>query len=239
MASLLNQVPRTQVDSGEAAGKPDCPTSGVILTRGKGKLQDLFSIYPKAASSFRGSIRAANLDKGIKGTDFQSKKERILILYYLFENYKGLNAKQTRSLGDAVLLNRDKQKTLGLLKSFSKADNKGGWFSVIWGARRPLLSKEEAMWRNAHNYASSISDVRFLSYLKTVPATHFLRTTPPSSARGPRIIASQRSSIPWCLGSASRSYRSRKTDVTRKYNAKSRAKKRRNSRSPGSSLSGK
>jgi hypothetical protein len=90
------------------------------------------------------------------------------------ENYKGLNAKQTRSLGDAVLLNRDKQKTLGLLKSFSKEDNKGGWFSVFTGGKSTLLSKEEAMWRKALNYASSISDVRFISYLKTIPATHFL-----------------------------------------------------------------
>ena len=161
------------IDLGEAAGKPDCPTSGVILTRGKGTLQDLFSIYPKAASSFKGSIRAANLDKGIKGTDFQSKKERILILYYLFENYKNLNAKQIRSLGDAVLINRDKKKTLELLKSFSK-EERTGWFSVILGGKKALLSKEEAMWRNAHNYASSISDVRFLSYLKTIPATAFL-----------------------------------------------------------------
>ena len=122
---------------------------------------------------FRGSIRAANLDKGIKGTDFQFKKERILIFYYLLENYKGLNAKQTQSLGDAVLVSRDKQKTLGLLKSYSKED-KVGWFSVILGGKRAVLSKEEAMWRNAYNYASSISDVRFLSYVKTIPATHFL-----------------------------------------------------------------
>ena len=28
--------PAETIDSGEAAGKPDCPTSGVILTRGKG-----------------------------------------------------------------------------------------------------------------------------------------------------------------------------------------------------------
>lgn len=166
--------PAEPIDSVEAAGKPDCPTSGVILTPGKGTLQDLFSIYPKAALSFKGSIRAANLDKGIKGNDFQSKKERILILYYLFENYKGLNAKQTRSLGDAVLINRDKQKTLGLLKGFSK-DEKSSWFSVILGGKRAVLSKEEAMWRKALNYASSISDVRFLSYLKTgIPSTHFL-----------------------------------------------------------------
>jgi hypothetical protein len=85
-----------------------------------------------------------------------------------------LNVEQTRSLGDAVLVSRDEEKTLGLLKNFSKEDNKDGWFSVTVGGKRALLSKEEAMWRNAHNYALSISDVRFLSYLKTIPATHYL-----------------------------------------------------------------
>ena len=96
------------------------------------------------------------------------------MLQHLFENYKGLNAKQTCSLGDAVLINRDKQKTLGLLKRFSK-EEKSGWFSVTLGEKRAVISKEEARWRNAHNYASSISDVHFLSYLKTgIPAAHFL-----------------------------------------------------------------
>jgi hypothetical protein len=166
--------PADSIDSGEAAGKPCCPISGVILIWSKGTLQDIFSIYPKAAQLFRGSIRAANLDKGIKGADYQSKKERILILYYLFENYKGLNEEQTQSLSDAVLLNGDKQKTLGLLKGFSKEDNMSGWLSVISGGKKALTSKEEAMWRNALNYASSISDVRFIAYLKTIPATHFL-----------------------------------------------------------------
>ncbi|KAI9455154.1 hypothetical protein BJY52DRAFT_1122135, partial [Lactarius psammicola] len=140
-----------------------------------GTLQDLFSLYPKAASTFRVFIRAANFDKGIKATDFQFKKERWLILYYLLENYEGLNPDQTSSLGDAVLVGRDKQKTLGLLKSFSTGKN-GGWYSVsaAWGNNKPVLSREEAMWRAANNYAASISDSRFLSHLKRIPVSDFL-----------------------------------------------------------------
>ncbi|KAH8977868.1 hypothetical protein EDB86DRAFT_3091364 [Lactarius hatsudake] len=145
------------INSGEAAGT----------------LQDLFSIYPKAAQTFQGSIRAANLDKGIKSTDFQFKKERLLILYYLLENYEGLSTSQTRSLGDAVLVGRDKQKTLGLLKSFAK-EEQGGWFSVPGGNKKSPLSKEEAMWRAANNYATSISDSRLLSHIKDIPASDYL-----------------------------------------------------------------
>ncbi|KAH9031719.1 hypothetical protein EDB84DRAFT_1578728 [Lactarius hengduanensis] len=143
------------INSGEAAGT----------------LQDLFSIYPKAAQTFRGSIRAANLDKGIKSTDFQIKKERLLILYYLLENYEGLSANQTRALGDAVFVEWDKQKVLTLLKSFAK-EERSGWFST-----KGVLSKEEAMWRASNNYATTISDSRFLSHLKTLSSRDFLHDT--------------------------------------------------------------
>ena len=76
-------------------------------------------------------------------------------------------------MGDAVLVIRDKQKVLGLLKSFAK-EERGNWFSVSWGGKKAVLSKEEAMWRNAHNYATSITDSRFFAYLKTIPDAHFL-----------------------------------------------------------------
>ena len=173
MTSPLNQVPLTPSIPEKPQVSLTVPHLASFLTRGEDTLQDLFSIYPKAALSFRGSIVAENLDKGIKGTDFQSKKERVLILYYLFENYKGLNANQTQSLGEAVLCHWDKQKTLELLKSFSKQAKKE-WVSVILAGKKTVISKEEAMWISAQSYASPISDLRFLTYLKNIPATDFL-----------------------------------------------------------------
>ncbi|KAH8980307.1 hypothetical protein EDB92DRAFT_1937150 [Lactarius akahatsu] len=119
-----------------------------------------------------GSRSADSINSG-EATDFQFKKERLLILYYLLENYEGLSASQTRSLGDAVLVGRDKQKTLGILKTFAKGE-KGGWFSVPWGNKKSPLSKEEAMWRSANNYATTISDSRFLAHIKTIPVNDFL-----------------------------------------------------------------
>ena len=97
----------------------------------------------------------------------------MLILHYLSENYKRLNAEQTRSLGDAVLVSRDTQKVLLLLKSFSKEAPRS-LFEGILGGKRATISKEEVMWRNAINYASSISDVRFLSYSTSIPTTSFM-----------------------------------------------------------------
>jgi hypothetical protein len=110
-------------------------------------------------------MRAANFNKGIKGADFQSKKERTLILYHLLDSQKDLKEEQIRSLADAILVTRDKQKALGLLKGFGKEDKR--WYSVSWGGTRSHVSKEEAMWRNALTYASTINDSVFLNHLKT------------------------------------------------------------------------
>jgi hypothetical protein len=158
------------IDSSDAAGKPDRPPSIVILTWSIGTLQELFSIYPEAKARFRGSIGTAQLNKCIKGADFQVKKERFLIYAYLLKNYADLKAREHRSFRNAVFVNRDKRKTLELLKTFSK----GKGLKIT-----PLNeeSREEAMWRDSHDYATSISDRSFLSYLNTILATNFLHAT--------------------------------------------------------------
>lgn len=155
-----------------------------MLTRYLDPLHDLFRIYPKTEQTFRGNIRAANLEKGIKGTEFQFKKERILIFYYLLENTDGLSRAQIRTLADAVLKHRDKQAVLGLLKVARKEDNDGASGSYNKAARfvkstlgitrssRP--SREEVMWRDANNFASSVSDSRFLLQLSTAPVDEYL-----------------------------------------------------------------
>ncbi|KAN0136073.1 hypothetical protein V8E53_005933 [Lactarius tabidus] len=178
ISEILKALPKLRREGFSSESQPGVIDSGEAA----GTIQDLFSIYPKAASMFRGSIRAAKLYKGIKGTDFELKKERILVLHYFVDNYKSLNAKQIRSLGDAVLVSGDKQKTLDILKSFSKEERRSPfYFSGILGGRPettrftlPKEAKEEKMWRNAHKYAWEIDHVRFLSYLKTIPATGFL-----------------------------------------------------------------
>ena len=155
------------MNPGETAGKHHRPTSSANLTWRIGTLQDLFSIYPKAEATFQGSINAANIKKGIIGASFQSKKERALILYYILDKYKHLKETQIRSLADAILVNRDKQKALDLLKRFGREEKNS--YSVSWssGNSWPPVSKEETMWRNAHNYTSTISDAHFLSQVKT------------------------------------------------------------------------
>ena len=151
------------INFGEAAGKLDCPTSSVTLIRGIGGIRDLFSNFPKAVSTFRGSISAANLDKCLEETALQPQKERMLILYHLLEKYPGLDNTRTRALGVAVLVEGDKEKTLGILKSFA-----------VKGDKRVALSGEEAMWGDAYSHATSMSDLRFLSLIKTIPADNFL-----------------------------------------------------------------
>ena len=130
----------------------------------------MFAIYPKAESTFLDAISPENIDNGIKGTDFHFKKERLLILLHLLKNYPNLSIRQTRSLRDAVLDNKDNQNALKILKSFSKGE-KTKWYSVLWKGRDVVLTKEEAMWKNANDYASSLSYSGFLSYVTNFPAT--------------------------------------------------------------------
>ena len=155
-----------------------------VLTWHLDPLHDLFRILPKSEQAFRSIIRAANLEKGIKATEFQVKKERILILYHLLENVKGLTRSQIRTLADAVLLRRDKQVALGILKD-GKKEEKGGtgsYLNVVKGlykstismGTRSSLTREEALWREANNFATSMSDSRFLSH-NTSPVDECLR----------------------------------------------------------------
>ena len=156
-----------------------------LLTWRLDPLQHLFRIYPKTEQKFRQFIRAANLEKGIKGPEFQFKKERILILQYLLENTNGLDRDQIRNLADAVLIRRDLQTVLGLLKTTAKEDKgstSGGYVNAAKGlikitfgmAKGSKQTKEEAMWREANNFAASVSDSRFLSQLQAAPVKEYL-----------------------------------------------------------------
>ena len=159
------------IDSGNADSKDDNFTSRAILTRSIDTLDVLFSVHPKAKSTFLDAISEANLDNGIKGPEFHSKKERLLILLHLLEKYPNLNRQQTVSLRDAVLNNRDNQKAMKLLKSWAKG--KISWKSVFWRGEKVVLPNEEAMWREANEYATSLSDSSFLTYVQAFPADNF------------------------------------------------------------------
>ncbi len=156
-------------------------------------LQPLFLIFPRTEGIFRGIIRSADLERGIKSTEFQIKKERILVLYHLLGKLDGLDRSQIQTLANAVLDRRDSQTILGLLKDFGTRDN-GDASGGIWkaakervtttlkmtlrfgdeggrGSKSSKLTKEEMMWRDANHTASLPSDSRFLSQLKDM-ATH-------------------------------------------------------------------
>ena len=146
----------------------------MILTRGMlGTLYDVFAIYPDAEATFLDAMRPENIDNRLEGTDFYFKKQRLLILIYLLKNYPNLTTQQTDSLRDAVLDNKDNQNVLNLLKSFSKGE-KTKWYTVLWRGRNVVLTKEEARWKKANDYASSLSYSRFLSYVMRLPATSHL-----------------------------------------------------------------
>jgi hypothetical protein len=134
-------------------------------------------------------IRTANLAKCIKSTEFQFKKERILIVHHLLTSIDGLDGDQIRTLADAVLNRRDMQTTMQLLKAAAKGNKSGasGSFfgfltpakdlmpSVTWGKQSSRGTKEEGLWRAANNFASLVSDSDFLGRLKTATLNECLR----------------------------------------------------------------
>ena len=148
-------------------------------------LQDLFRVYTKAEKTFRDIIRAANLEKGIRASEFTIKKERILILHHLLSNINGLDRDQIRTLADAVLIRRDMPTIMELLRVSAKGDKggaSGGLFSAAkerlmspWGRQSSRVSKEDALWRGANNFASVVSDYDFLAQLKTATLDECLR----------------------------------------------------------------
>ena len=172
------QIPRTRVV------RLTYSPSISVLTCHSGPLQDLFRIYPKAEKIFRDIIRAAKLENGIKGTEFQFRKERILILDHLLTNVNGLDRDQTQTLMDAVLISPDMHTFIRLLKGAAKGDKSGasstGGFLALEAKERfttfgrHKMSKEEFLWRAAHNPVS-VSDNDFLQQLKTATFDECLR----------------------------------------------------------------
>jgi hypothetical protein len=164
-----------------------CPRTPVLTWR-LDPLHDLFRVLPKTEETFWSIIRTADLEYGLKHKkfqDFQDKKERILIFSYLLENTSGLNRGQIRTLADAVLIRRDAQVVLGLLK-FARKEDKGSTSGRFFSAAAEGFVKNtlrigespnqamEALWKEANNFASSVSESDFLSYLNTTPVDECL-----------------------------------------------------------------
>jgi hypothetical protein len=150
-------------------------------------LHDLFRLFPKSEQTYWDSIRTANLENGIKDTEFQFKKERILIIYHLLKNIKRPNKGEIRNLADAVLNCRDTDavRVLKRLKvaTKDKSSTSGGYINtakrLVKGtlalAKSSNMTTEKALWRDAKDFASSVPDTHFLLGLKTTPADECLR----------------------------------------------------------------
>jgi hypothetical protein len=128
-------------------------------------------------------MHPANLENGMRDTEFRVKKERILILHYLLDNVSSLDRDQIRTLADDVLNPLEKQAVLELFNvtrkvyrgtnhgvysgsDLSRAFGKG---TLGIGSKSSNLTMGATLWRDANNYALSVSDSRFLLDLGTAP----------------------------------------------------------------------
>ena len=94
-------------------------------------------------------------------------------------------------MADAVLIHRDNQTILGLLKvagnlKEDRGSTSGGYFSSLAAAKERMKTtfgmgkgskptREEAMWKEASNFATSVSDARFLAELNATRVHECLR----------------------------------------------------------------
>lgn len=119
----------------------------------------------------------------MRDTEFHVKKERILILHYLLDNVSGLDRDQIRTLADDVHNPLEKQAVLELFKvtrKVNKGTNHGAYSgtdlsrafgkgTLAIGSKSSSLTMGATLWRDANNYALSVSDSRFLLDLSTAP----------------------------------------------------------------------
>ena len=179
---------RSKVDQDDATRKTYLFSTYHCVDTRLDSLHDLFRVFPKLEQTYWDSIRTANLENGIKDTEFQFKKERILIIYHLLKNIKRPNKGEIRNLADAVLNCRDTDavrvlKRLKVAAKEDKSSTSGGYINaakrLVKGtlalAKSSNLTTEKALWRDANDFASSVPDTHFLLGLKTTPADECLR----------------------------------------------------------------
>ena len=105
-----------------------------------------------------------------KASEFQFKKKRIMFIRLLnsdSRDAKSLIVEFTQAVADAVLSQPDEKSTSTIIETFGKGDK--GNLSLLQNLFR-FSGGEDGLWESASRHASSVSDSRFLSELKTIPA---------------------------------------------------------------------
>ena len=124
---------------------------------------------------FLSKISEADLGGCLKASEFQFKKKRMMFFRLLNSNSqdaKSLIVELTRSVADAVLSQQDEKSTSTIIETFGKGDK--GNLSLLQNLFR-FSGGEEGLWECASRDALSVSDSRFLSEIKTIPAEDYLQ----------------------------------------------------------------
>ena len=126
---------------------------------------------------FWSKLSEADLGGCLKASEFQFKKKRMIFFRLLNSDSQDANSlivELTRSVADAVLSQHDEKSTSAILETFGKGDK--GNLSRLRRLFR-FSGDEEGLWESAGRHALSVSDSRFLSELKTIPADDYLQET--------------------------------------------------------------
>lgn len=136
-------------------------------------LRDLFKLYPKMQQTLIDAIDT-DIRQCLTVSEFQFKKKHVIFLHLLHLGLRGtmgVSTDQTQQVTDAILREQDKRGILTVLETFAK-DEKGilSWMRGIFRSS----TGEEGLWLGASKQASLISDLKFLSDLRTIPINNYL-----------------------------------------------------------------
>lgn len=138
------------------------------------RVDNLRLVYPTFDSIYRRHVE--NKFDSVKGPDFKSLKERLLLLRHLLGKNQDLDPEKRAELIRALLSESDLHEAQKMLPNSDKKKESGtgikakGWriFQAITGGQSSTESDEEALKKEMRKIASTLSDPEFLLGLKSI-----------------------------------------------------------------------
>src|ERR1700761_8398756 len=138
------------------------------------RVDNLRLVYPTFDNIYRWHVE--NKFDNVKGTDFKSLKERLLLLRHLLGKNQDLDPEKRTELIRALLSEGNLHEAQKMLPNSEKKQEsgtgivrKGGRFErAITGGQSSTESDEEALKKEMKKIASTLSDPEFLLGLKSI-----------------------------------------------------------------------
>jgi hypothetical protein len=149
--------------------------SRLVLTFLSELFSGLTALYPNIGELFQKTIHDAKLDS-IKTREFKSRKDRLIMIRFLFDQLKALDLAKRRELIQLVIVKDDLQGVRRVIDGSGEEDAGVVMSKVIWvhtTVRNLLIDATEShaqkLIKQGRDSASRMTDPEFLLYLRDIP----------------------------------------------------------------------